>query len=769
VTTVRSPLALAVDSAALLACDREPIRTPGGIQPRGALIVVDEDDLRVRYASDNLEGYLGGPARRLLGRCLPELSPDPIGALVHARLADRATGRPVRLTLATGRVVDLFAHRSGGRVVIELENVVDDGQTASFDAFQGDVLDTLERLQRAGDVQAVLEAAVSTVHELTGFDRVLAYRFEADGHGVVESERMTVGLSPFLGLHYPASDIPSQARALYREQWIRVIPDANLAAVDLLGLAGEPPATSIDLSAAVMRAVSPVHLQYLRNMQVHASLSISLVVEGELWGLIVCHDYRSPRVVPYGVRAACEIVGMTASMAIGTKDELAVVERRLGFERTSSLLLERVAGASTIAEGLLDDPELLLGVCGAAGVAVRIGGALRRAGSTPSEIDVDRILGAIRSQLDQGAIFATDQLGTSFPALADLSHDASGVLALNLSYDGGNAIVWFRPELVATVTWAGEPHKVVAVAPDGARWIGPRESFAEWVEIVRGQAQHWGSAEIDAVASMRSSLGSFLLERAEQLALALETTRLFDREHFIAQTLKESLLPAPLPETPELDVRATYIPAGEGYGVSGDFFEVFPADDAWFAVIGDVCGKGPRAAGLTALARHTIRAVVLQDPDATPSRVVSVLNEAFMDQAGGLFATVQVVRVSPKANGVARVALCSGGHPPALHRCGGAVHSRSSRNTVVGARRGLPFDDVEIDLEPGDALVMYTDGVTEAGRPNELYGDQRLVETVANAGVDSAAIVGAVEDAVRAHQQGELRDDIAILCLRNLP
>jgi chemotaxis family two-component system sensor kinase Cph1 len=767
-STAPGPSVQELHASALLECAREPIRTPGGIQPRGALLVVDEHDLRILYASDNLDEYLGRPARRALGALLHELSPDPIGETARALLGDNASGRPSRLRLADGRVVDVFAHRSGEHAIIELEDVVEGDAIGTFDAFRDDVLDTLGRFRHARDVAAVLEASVSIVHEITGFDRVLAYRFEEDGHGIVENERRTAGLDSLLGQHFPASDIPAQARALYREQWIRVIPDSALAAVEIIGLDGAAPPAALDLSAAILRAVSPIHLQYLRNMDVRASLSVSLVVDGKLWGLIVCHNYDGPRVVSHSMRAACEVVGMTASMSIGSRADLAIVERRLGLERVAALLLERVAGAPSIAEGLLETPDLLLGVCDATGVAVRVGGALRRAGAAPSEAEIERIHDAVRDELDTGTVVASDRLSIAHPELADVAHDASGVLAMNLSHDGANMVMWFRPELISTVTWAGEPEKAVEVGGDGMRSLGPRRSFSAWAEIVRGRSAAWGAPEIAAVSTLRSSLGSFLLERAEQLAFALESTRRYDREHYIAQTLKESLLPAPLPDTPGLDVQSLYLPAGEGYGVSGDFLEVFPVGDGWFAVIGDVCGKGPPAAALTVLARHSIRAVVLQDPAIAPSRVVSVLNEAFMDRAGGLFASVQIARMTPAPDGRVLVALCSAGHPPALHRHGSSVTPRSSRNVLVGARRGLPYGDVEIELAPGDALVLYTDGVTEAGRPNELFGDRRLNEAIASVrdGAASATIIDAIERAMRAHQIGEFRDDVAILCLQ---
>jgi serine phosphatase RsbU (regulator of sigma subunit) len=464
------------------------------------------------------------------------------------------------------------------------------------------------------------------------------------------------------------------------------------------------------------------------------------------------------------VRAACEVVGMSTSMAIRTKTDLAAAERRLELEHIGGALLERVAGATSITDALIDDPALLLSVCDANGVAVRIGGALRRAGACPTESQIDRIQAAL-GELDPAAAFATDQLTTGRSALADTADLASGVLALNLSPDGRNAIYWFRRELVDTVDWAGKPQKV-EVASDGVRSLGPRNSFASWSQIVRGRSTPWGAGEVAAATTLRSSLQSLLLERADQLALTVESDRRYDREHYIAETLKERLKPAPLPPTPGLDIAALYLPAGTGYGVSGDFFELIPAADAWFAVIGDVCGKGPQAASLTALARHTIRAVILEDPTVLPSRIMSLLNEAFIDQADGQFATVQIARLALEPHGNAHISLCSAGHPPALHRHRATITSRSSRSPLVGASSGLSFDDTEIVLEAGDALVMYTDGVTEAGRPGELFEQERLSHAVLEASGGSASVVASIKLAVRAYHVGELQDDIAVLCLQ---
>jgi serine phosphatase RsbU (regulator of sigma subunit) len=354
--------------------------------------------------------------------------------------------------------------------------------------------------------------------------------------------------------------------------------------------------------------------------------------------------------------------------------------------------------------------------------------------------------------------------------LADVTHELEAVSGFRPRAERLVELVVPMLADSATVEIAGRGvrREVVAASPPAGDDDATTDGRLELPLLVDGGGVHpILTARMLGGRVFGDSETALLQSLAERAGLALESARLFDRERHIAETLKESLQPVPLPETPGLDVCAAYLPADEGYGVSGDFYEMVPASDGWFAVIGDVCGKGPRAAGLTALARHSIRAIVLHDPAVSPSRIVSVLNEAFMEQAGSLFATIQIARVVTTGAGRVAVQLCSAGHPPALHRRGEVVSSRSSRDALVGARRGLPYHDIEIELEPGDSLTLYTDGITEAGRPAELFGQQRLIDAIAGARDDAEGIVEAIERAVRSYQVGALKDDIAILCLRS--
>ncbi len=511
-----------VDDVALIeGCEREPIRMPGAIQAHGAMLVVDAETGRVTHASENIGDYIGRDVDAVLGCDRSELGAVGLAQALLDGAAGTLGGSPVRLEVPgrhRPRAVDVFVHGSGEKVLVEMEDVDAAESGADFDRFHIDVRSTLERLQAAGNLDEVFETVLSMVRDLTGFDRVMLYRFEPDDHGEVVAELRRDDLEPFLGLHYPASDIPAQARALYLEQWLRLIPDADASAVHVLGLAGEADPQALDLSRAVFRAVSPVHLEYLANMGVRASMSISLLVDGRLWGLVACHHYAGARVVPYGVRASCEVLGIAASIVIGREAAARTAQYRLALNGIVTDLLERMAAAPNIPDGLLAESGRLMELARSTGVAMRIDGAEHLAGSTPSPTAVRRIRSAIADRIDERGTFATESLALEAEALADVAETASGVLVMSLSPDHESFVMWFRPERSRTVRWAGAPQKEVERGDDGVFRLAPRASFAVWAETVRHRSEPWAQPEIDAVVSFRAAIGSFLLERAGQLA-----------------------------------------------------------------------------------------------------------------------------------------------------------------------------------------------------------------------------------------------------------
>lgn len=498
-------------------CAREPIHLPGRVQAHGAVLVARRADLQVVQTSANLATVLGLETADVLGTSLADL----LGADVAARLV-AATGddggttvRVERVRRPSGEELDAHAFAPAPTLIgIDLERAdaspVDAGQVVTRVAAWG------ARLASTTDPHAIVAIAAEALHALTGFARTWAYRFEADGHGVVVAEERRGDLDTFLGLHFPASDIPPQARALYARGGVRVIQDAAAADADVVPLENPETGEWLDLSESGLRAVSPMHVRYLLNMGVRSSMSVPLVVDGALWGLLSAHHYDDARRLPLRVRAECELLGVMTSMQLAAATELARTQHQADVQRAITAVIDAVGAHTSFAAGLIADEPALLAVAGASGAIVSIGGEAHLVGDTPPPLDVARLLAHIREQPDD--LVMTDALAAAVPQLADLTETASGVLAVALSRRQGNWIIWVRPESVHEVTWGNRDQELVRRDPRGRLELGGRESFERWAEEVRGRSTPWETVELDAVRELRASLGALLISQTERLA-----------------------------------------------------------------------------------------------------------------------------------------------------------------------------------------------------------------------------------------------------------
>lgn len=489
---------------ALQACAREPIQHAGAIQPHGYLISCQLPDWTIRHVSANVEALTSTAPEAMLRHSLREfINEDVIQAIAETVGFGEPDAPPQRAAVANigplATLCDICVHVSDGLVHIEIEP---QQRTAGERSPTVVAQSMIARVAGNGDAEDFHERVAEQVRLLTGYDRVMVYRFRHDDSGEVIAESRHSGLPAYLGLRYPASDIPAQARRLYLRSRIREIPDAKYAPVPVLpdrNARGEP----LDLGQLALRSVSPVHLEYLANMGVAASMSISIVSGGRLWGLIACH-HRTVRHLSPGVRAAADLFGLFVSMRIAAREQHDAAGMEDAARSVRDTLALRLDNASDPRLALSSELDLLRRAVPCDGVALLQSAHWHGAGRTPPPDRAPDLLAWLaRSDNAAGAI-ATDRAQDWSPSL-EAADGMAGVLALPLDAVHDEWLLFFRCEQIQDVRWAGRPDEPFVVSDDGSR-IGPRASFAAWHETVRGTSTPWSDADLRVAGRLRMVL-----------------------------------------------------------------------------------------------------------------------------------------------------------------------------------------------------------------------------------------------------------------------
>ena len=478
----------AFGEADLSNCEREQIHLAGSIQPHGVLLVVDEPGLKIQQASANAAVALA-LGHSPIGATLSDISAE-LEHRVRMHLDGRLDRLPVafRCTLGAARCgFDGLLHRPPeGGLVIELEPAQPHrALVKGFDA-------SLRELIEAASLQQLCDETARVFKTVSGYDRVMVYRFDDDGHGQVFSERREPRLEPYLGNRYPASDIPRIARRLYERNRVRLLVDVDYVPVPIEPRCSPLTGRELDMSLCALRSPSPIHTQYLKNMGVGATLVVSLVAGDRLWGLISCH-HMSPRFVPYQVRAQCELLGEVVATRIAALESFAQARAELLVRRLEQRMIEAISRDGDWKGALFESPKSLLQPVQATGAALLLEGELWTSGEVPSSGDL-RALGRWLDSLPREPVIACANLGEAAPELQHLCPTASGVLAVPLSGQPGDYLFWLRPEQIRTLTWGGNPFKPVELGDDATE-LSPRRSFAKWHQLVEGTSEPWAAAE----------------------------------------------------------------------------------------------------------------------------------------------------------------------------------------------------------------------------------------------------------------------------------
>ena len=486
------------------------------------------------HASKSTEDHLGLRATELIGLPLHEILSDKAvhevrGAIQLLSTSD-SIGRlfDVRALPDSDRRFNLALHRTGRTTIIEIEPADEQGQRV--DPLM-QVHNIVARLKTCKDVKALSDTAARFLRTFLGFDRVMVYRFAGDDTGEVIAESAAHGIGSFLGLRYPASDIPRQARALYLRSVIRIISDVDDKVSPIL-----PEVNSenekVDLSLSTLRAVSPIHLEYLRNMGVKASMSISIIVDGKLWGLFACHHYQ-PLVLDYVTRSAAELFGQMFGFLLAHQIETL---RKQDAERARDLhddLMRHFAQSSSVSDDLGQIIDGLNDIVTFDGAAGWIAGTLKTRGTTPTQDEIMALVRFLNTRAPS-QVYATDCLMKVHSPAADYTQRASGLLAMPVSRTPRDYIMLFRGEVAKQVTWAGNPEKPAEVGPNGIR-LTPRKSFESWQEIVQGHSAEWTQQELEVADTIRVTLLEVVLRMAD--SSNLERQRASERQELLIAEL----------------------------------------------------------------------------------------------------------------------------------------------------------------------------------------------------------------------------------------
>lgn len=500
-------------------CDREPIHIPGNIQGHGYLIAVDKLHFTVQYISENLLQRTKGSAATLLGKTLDEFlktslihlqTISPSQLLNYACETTFEGINPISVEIDNESYY-LIAHQYNNFLLLEFER----REPAAELELQRLIGPSLSKILDGKTLRIILQNAAEQVKEIIHYDRIMIYKFWEDGHGEVVGEAKNDDLEPFLGLHYPASDIPRQARELYKKNLTRIIADVNMPTSPIIAMNDVAASYPLDLTYSTLRAVSPIHIQYLKNMGVAASFSVSLIAHGELWGLIACHNY-TPRVIDFRAREGARLIGQILSSSLEYRDGEENKEFNKQYRQAADDIIRQMTKDWDVVSGLTKHPQLLTRVTSATGAAFIFENSIYKTGTTPNDEQIQELIYWLQER-NTPQIFHTDSFCKYYKPSKQFADTASGLMVCTLSKEMGEYILWFKAERIKTVNWAGNPGKSIEQDELGNVTISPRRSFEVWSQQVENTSEPWSKAEISTVMKLREDITHIINQKANQI------------------------------------------------------------------------------------------------------------------------------------------------------------------------------------------------------------------------------------------------------------
>lgn len=511
----------------LATCDKEPIHIPNKIQCFGFLLAMDKTTLQIVQCSENVVDFIGFPHTQVIGQFLTDLieksAAEKVQCAIKSSGINFATLNPVKLYFKhlDNKFKAVF-HIAQGVLVMDVEPALYD--EFSYSDFYNNANIIISRFNAQKNMASLCQVATEQIKRITGYDRVMIYQFDKDWNGKVIAESRDEKLYSFLGHRFPASDIPAQARKLYLTNLIRIISNVYYQPSELVPPINPLTNSYLDLSQSFLRSVSPIHIEYMQNMGVAATLTVSIIVEGQLWGLISCHHY-APRLLDYRLRTVVEHISKLFSYHLHLLEDIDDYSFIIEAKDKENALIRQFAQDDDVFATLSKHPDLLLGLNSASGMVILYENNFYKAGIVPERSFVNTLLNWLYiHHLEE--IFYTDILSDHLPEALPHTSTASGILAMRLARNTKNFIIWFKPEVIQTIWWGGNPDEKVVVVPEESGYrLSPRKSFEKWEKNVYRQAIAWTKSEIKIAQGMYKSILELLAshnERLQQQKMALE-------------------------------------------------------------------------------------------------------------------------------------------------------------------------------------------------------------------------------------------------------
>ena len=493
-------------SVTITNCEQEPIHIIGHSQAHGVIVVCDPKSFKITQCSENVEEVLGVPLESVLKADLSILiSSEGIGQLRQKLGQDRILLPDEEVI--KGKKFNVIPHLSDTNLVLDIEPA---GFVLQPSLFQDQLTAMLSEIEGAKSIPDMCNVAVLQVKQLFGYDRVMMYKFDEEWNGEVVAEVKEERLESWLGLNYPARDIPKQARAIFLKQGVRIISDVGFKPAAIIPEISPITRKPLDISKSELRSVSPIHIEYLQNMKVGASLTAAIVLEGELWGLLACHHY-SPKFINYHQRQTCKFLTQVFSNSLSVRTSKTFLDKFSASEYVRKKLVLQLESIANIREALIKFSPKFTDIIECTGGAIYQDGILDLIGATPKKSEVLALLENFLIK-KQEELFFTKNLSKHYELASAYSKKASGVVSVKVNDENNTMLLWFRPEVSETVSWGGNPEKQGYVK-DGVEYLSPRKSFERWTQQNAGISRRWEDYDLEAIEALQESISHIVIKK----------------------------------------------------------------------------------------------------------------------------------------------------------------------------------------------------------------------------------------------------------------